>query len=92
VDLRIRDPAPPLEEVEVADFVGLADVLREEAVVATRIIAWRRRPNPEALGDLLRCRWIERFETSTVIRSPLRTAANGPSMWTSGEPWRMQAP
>src|SRR5687768_1624146 len=53
MDLRLRDAAASLEEVEIATLVGLPDVLSEQAVVAARIIPRRRRPRPQALGDLI---------------------------------------
>src|SRR5215218_10871492 len=44
VDFGLGHAAGPLQEVEVAAFISLADVLSEELVVAARVIAGRWRP------------------------------------------------
>src|SRR5215217_6091233 len=51
VDFGLRHAAGPFQEVEVAAFVRLADVLSEELVVAARVIARRRRPGAQAVLD-----------------------------------------
>ena len=80
-------PPGAFQEVEVAALVRLADVLDEHAVVAPRIVARRRRPGLQALRDLgVVHMQVDRSapSTSTVIRSPVRTAASGPPIAASG--------
>ena len=51
MDLGLRDAARAFEEVEIAAFVRLTDMLGEEAVVATRRCALGRNPVFQAVGD-----------------------------------------
>ena len=53
MNLRLGDLPLASEEIEVAAFVGLADMLREHRAVAANVMRRRRRPGGAAAGELL---------------------------------------
>ena len=79
-------PAAADQEIEVHTLVGLQDVLAEQAGIAPLGLGSRGGaivfPPASSAGLTSKCK--ERAGTSKVMKSPVRTRANGPPRAASG--------